>query len=159
MKKNFRLSGSDENRGYRDEIEKMVDEILPLVEDFYRQFDVIVKEVTYDSTKEFGRKTIIKFDVESKGLYPDFKIEVSMLGSAFLSPKERRFNGVFILKGIASTFSDYLYTEKGVSPIISVYDVDDRRSVVNKLTRIFNDAKEKLDEWNSYRIANDIFLF
>lgn len=166
MKKEIKLLQHEEK--YREEIDKMLDDILEELTDFYKDYEgVTINGVTYDGTVGFGSgDTKVKFDYTNNGgFYPDFSMTVSRLGSAFRTPKERLFGGSFFMKGVSREYIDHLYTEFGLSSLIMVKTYDGGMSSAPvqepkvKMKDLFKQAEPTLQKWKDCGIASDIFLF
>lgn len=156
MKKYFKFSSRDKEM-YEEEIRTMIDQILPYIVKFYKQYEAQVVGVSYDSTIDFHQKTKVKFEISAPGYYPSFDFEVSRLGSAFRTPKERQFDGVFHMQGLEAEYRNQLYTEHGISSLIMVKS--DNGDPISKIRHIFSQAEAKLAEWKNYGLAHDVFIF
>ncbi len=166
MKKEIKLLQHEEK--YREEIDKMLDDILEEVVAFYKEYtNVSVAGVKYDGTVGFGSgDSKVNFDyINVKGYYPEFAMTVSRLGSAFRTPKERLFGGSFFMKGVSREYIDHLYTEFGLSSLIMVRNDTGGihsppiESPKVKMQDLFEQAEPQLAKWRDCGIASDIFLF
>ena len=156
MEKSFVLSETDKNQ-YVEEIEKMIDDIIPTIIDFYNKFGIIVKGIKYNSTLEFGGTTKITFDIETDKFYPLLMITVSRLGSAFKSPSERELSGTFVMKGINSDLANMMFTDHGINQILMVKSK--KGTMINKVKDLISQVSDKVDVWNGFADAADIFVF
>lgn len=165
MKKEIKLLQHEEK--YREEIDKMLDDILEELTDFYKDYEgVTINGVTYDGAVSFGDgDATVKFDYTTNGgFYPDFSMTVSRLGSAFRTPKERLFGGSFFMKGVSKEYLNHLYTEFGLSSLIMVRTEkrggsEPSRDPKVKMKDLFKQAEPTLQKWKDCGMASDIFLF
>lgn len=162
MNHKFILSNTDKEK-HEEEIAQMMKSIVPIVEDFYKEYGVTVTGFVYDSTKDFHQKSEVTFDVKKNdGFYPSFKFKISRLGSAFRTPSKRMFEGTFFMKGVSKEFINELNINHDISQLIMVKTDDDSyksKSPSEKIKEIFEKADERLQEWKRFGMANDIFVF
>lgn len=166
MKKEIKLLQYEEK--YREEIDKMLDDILDMLVEFYKDYDnVFVTGASYDSTVGFGgQDSKIKFSYATTGgYYPEFSMGVSRLGSAFRTPKARFFSGVFVMKGVSKEFVDEMYRTFKTSSLIMVSNdtggMGSPRTMTpkEKMEDLFKLAKEQLGVWAGQGVSSDIFMF
>lgn len=159
MKKDFRLNLTDK-QSYEAEIEHMMDDVLPVIEDYFKQYGAEINKFTYDSTYEFGAKTRIIFGVNAPGFYPSFSFDILPVEKSFRSPSQRFFRGTFVLRGIPDEKSQLIQKEFKESPVIIVdNDKSGNLSPKEKILDLFEKSKEVRENWYKYNLAADVFLF
>jgi len=157
MKQTLLLSEKDKNN-YKEEISNMLIDIIPNITSFYNKFGVTLNGITYNSTLDFQQTTKISFDITSSKFYPSLVITLSNAGSAFRTPNKRILHGSFTIKGISDTFVNTLYTDHGISQIITVKS-DASGNIKDKINQLIDKTNESIDEWSGYANAAEIFIF
>lgn len=157
------MSSRDENH-YKADVDTLMDEILPVVEKFYASHGVKMLGGVYDSkSSEYEASTTVSFviTIPENQYYPEFYFKISKLGSAVLSPKDRLFEGVFILRGASKEFMAEMYKTHKIPSLIMTYNLDSfkNKTPTEKLENLFEQAKPILETWKNFKIMTDIFVF
>ncbi len=133
----------------------MIDDIIPIVDDFYKKRGLTVKAIVYDYTTD-----LVSFDIEEpKGYYPKFSFYIASSDKGVRHPTGRPFVSTIAMKGVSQEYQFELREKYGVFPQIAVGDCPADITTKEKLKYIFDKSAERLAVWDSHMIAAEIFLF
>ena len=143
------------NSIYKDELNQIFADVIPIVEEFYKKRDIKVTTIRYDYTTD-----LVSFDFdEPKGYYPRFFFYIASSDKGVRRPAGRPFVATFAMMGVSQSYQFELREKYGIFPQIAVADGSGEGTTTEKLKYIFDRAADRLDAWDGYMALSDIFLF
>lgn len=144
---------------HEDDINMLLDNLTPLLVNFFAAFEASISKIIYDSTKNFGEKTVINFEIQSKKRFPILTLEISQLGSGYLPPSRRSISAVTSFNADRK-IKDFIYTTYGLSSLIML-GRDNNREIKQeeKLKLLLDDIKIKSIEFLDLVDAIALFDF
>lgn len=160
MKKRFVLNLTHQEK-HREEIESMMDRIVPLVQDEYNVYDATITGFSYDSTFDYGKKTKILFGVQAHGFYPTFEIELSRVEYEKRTPSQLLFIGYFSVSGVGPEYIKMIKKQFGLPTTIAVNNPlsSGDWTVEEKVLGLFEKSRPTRQAWSSACTAIDLFIF
>ncbi len=168
MKEDYRLSLADHSQ-YEGFAESVMHDILPLIVDFYKDYDAIVSGFVYDSTGTVNqRNTFISFQVETDKYYPKMIVEIVngeavQYGKIFVEPERRVFQISFSIYGIPASLKKDICKEfdllEGFIINTGTPKTSEGKTPAEKIKQILGEANNLLLKWKSHIAASEVFLF
>jgi len=148
-----------DNKHHIEDIDALMKELEPEIINFYERFSVRVDKLIYNSTLKLEQQTKISCVISSlKEIYPELEIEVSMLGSGYLSPSSRKFSGKITFKGVSSEMRNFIYTNLNISTLL-LTETFEGKSPTEKFKKINNVLKPQIERVFGAIKAYDYFSF
>ncbi len=158
MEIKLQLSLRDEK--HKDDINYLLGELIPEIVDFYKNFDIDVDKVIYNSELNFAQKTSIFFEVSSKkdGPTPVLKINISELGSGYKKPSTRNFSANINFLDVTKQVQHLLYSLMDKSTMIMIRDIEGDNPKL-KIKTVIDDALKQTSEILQILKTLDLFIF
>ena len=165
MKITYKLSLPDQTE-YKDFPSLVMDDIVPLIEDFYKDYDATIKEATYDSSRTINQgNTYISFAIESTGFYPKLIIEIIpnekvQFGNIFVEPSRRVYRVSVSMYGVSTGLVEEVCKEFSIEHgFIIDTGTPTEDTPANKMKQLLVETKDRVKNWKGYFAASEIFLF
>jgi hypothetical protein len=141
MKKDFRLSIKDDTH-HHDDVTLLVDAIIPFMVEFYKEFEITISGIKYDSQLNWSQKTSITAEfINPPPVFPELVIDISELGSGYLPPSRRMFTARVKMRGFSKKEETFLWKEFQTSTLSEQIRKEGNNPAV-KLRSIIDDAIE-----------------
>lgn len=153
MKKKLRLRS---NSIYKEEILQLIDDVIPMVEEFYRKRDITVTAILYDYATD-----IVSFEFDApKGYYPKFSFYIDTSATGVRHPTGRRFMGGFTMEGVGEEFQKEMIEQYGIGATkVKVGSKMEHDTTKEKIQYIFDMTAPRIAKWDARMLIADIFLF
>lgn len=148
----------------KPDIEQTVQEIVRVLTEIYKEYDAEITFVKYDSTAIGTQSSDIFFVIDQKkqGFYPLFSLSIPFHFSRSLAPvtlAQRKFMGQFAIDGVSKEMRNTAKNEYGMDTMIRVMNSGAPTTVEEKIKELFKMAEPNIEQWKSFVLMHDIFIF